>query len=279
MDIILKLRKAEKEGSKRLVSYYQEQLIIGNENLIQKQINKIGGGGKFESLRQDLAQEGRIALIEALASYDPTMGVAFTTYAVPKIRGAMGRSTRCFQSPVTIPHHVQELRQKIYRYSRDYASEYGKTPSVDQISSYFEENKQKILCVIGSLVPSVAIDSEDSQAEDGTSSSLHEVLYHDNDRMSLLDLDEEIVSKVLEQIEREYSHAHRFILEREYGFNGKTRISVSELIREFPHELYTINSKGEKKYLSRTSVHNYANKATEIFIKKYSDHVGFDRMV
>jgi len=129
------------------------------------------------------------------------------------------------------------------------------------------------------LVPSVAIDSEDSQAEDGTSSSLHEVLYHDNDRMSLLDLDEEIVSKVLEQIEREYSHAHRFILEREYGFNGKTRISVSELIREFPHELYTINSKGEKKYLSRTSVHNYANKATEIFIKKYSDHVGFDRMV
>lgn len=274
MDIILKLRKAEKDGNTRLVSYYKEQLVIGNEFLIQKQINKVGGLN-FESLRADMAQEGRIALIEALEKYDENSGVGFTTFIVPKIRGAMLRSTRCFQSPVSIPHNVQELRQKIYRYSRDHIAEHGKSPSITQISEYFEQPQDKILSIIGSLVPSVGIDSEDSNASDGTSSSLHEVLFQDTDRMSLLDFDEEIVKKVLDEIEENYSKPHRIIIEHEFGFNGAEKKTIREISRDYQHLLYVTTKSGKTKFIARTTVHLYSHQAKEAFVKLYAKHVRF----
>lgn len=42
----------------------------------------------------DLVQEGRIGLMEALSRYEPGRGVAFEVYATPRIRGAMFSSCR-----------------------------------------------------------------------------------------------------------------------------------------------------------------------------------------
>ncbi len=46
------------------------------------------------SLREDLVQEGFIALLEALRAYDVARGPAFSTFAIPRIWGRMRHVTR-----------------------------------------------------------------------------------------------------------------------------------------------------------------------------------------
>lgn len=64
----------------------REELITSYQPLVFKTALAFGSG---ETLTLDLIQEGTVGLIEALERYEPERGVAFSLFALHRIRGRM----------------------------------------------------------------------------------------------------------------------------------------------------------------------------------------------
>ncbi|WP_172384879.1 sigma-70 family RNA polymerase sigma factor [Streptomyces sp. MNP-20] len=67
------------------------QILEGLEGMIYRlaEGRLKGQSGAYADRLEDLRQEGRLAALEALAAYDPEGGAKFSTYAHPRIRGAI----------------------------------------------------------------------------------------------------------------------------------------------------------------------------------------------
>jgi len=63
----------------------------------------------------DLISAGTVGLVQALETFDPSRGLAFSTFAVPRIRGAMLDELRTWD---WIPRSVRERSRKIEQASR-----------------------------------------------------------------------------------------------------------------------------------------------------------------
>ena len=83
---------------------------------------------------EDVAQAATIGLINAIDRYEPDRGVAFSSYAVPTIIGAVRRHFRDATWSVKVPRRVQELRGKIDAAHDALAQELGRSPTVAEIS-------------------------------------------------------------------------------------------------------------------------------------------------
>lgn len=74
-----------------------------------------------ESMREDLRQEGVLALMRAMESFDPTLGTRFSTYAIYWIRSSMSRARRRLEHPCRVPDHVEAKRRRYERALREAA--------------------------------------------------------------------------------------------------------------------------------------------------------------
>ena len=61
---------------------------------------------------EDLEQIGYLGLIRAIERYDPTQGCAFSSFAVPYIRGEMLHFLRDRSGTVRVPRKLQDLQSK-----------------------------------------------------------------------------------------------------------------------------------------------------------------------
>lgn len=75
-------RKASRENSR-------ERMIVDNLPYVRKILSKLTVGLPAHVDRDGLESAGVVGLVEAANSYDPSRGVAFKTYAYPRIHGAI----------------------------------------------------------------------------------------------------------------------------------------------------------------------------------------------
>ncbi len=66
-----------------------ERLILDNVDYVKKILSTITAGLPPNYDKENLEQAGIVGLVETANSFDPTKGVAFRTYAFPRIRGAI----------------------------------------------------------------------------------------------------------------------------------------------------------------------------------------------
>ena len=83
MDTATKAYQRASEGLQR------EQLILDNVDYVRKILSTMTVGLPPHCDKENLEQAGIVGLVETANSYDPTRGVAFRTYAYPRIRGAI----------------------------------------------------------------------------------------------------------------------------------------------------------------------------------------------
>ncbi len=74
----------------------------------------------------DLVNTGVIGLIEALSNFDPSRGVKFETYAVPRIRGAILDELRSLD---WVPRSTRAKSREIDRATSKLENKLGRTPS------------------------------------------------------------------------------------------------------------------------------------------------------
>ncbi|MGW0143454.1 RNA polymerase sigma factor SigF [Streptomyces calvus] len=96
--------------------------------------------GRFRSRGEsldDLRQVAALGLVKAVDRYDPALGNAFESYAVPTVTGEIKRHFRDHMWTVHVPRRVQELRNRVRRASQDLAATTsGRPPTVTEIAEH-----------------------------------------------------------------------------------------------------------------------------------------------
>ena len=83
---------------------------------------------------EDLEQVACLALLRAVDGFDPSRGLAFSSYAVPSITGALKRHYRDCGWSVRMPRDLQELALRIERFNEDAWATTGAAPTPAQIA-------------------------------------------------------------------------------------------------------------------------------------------------
>lgn len=122
-----------------LVSYHalpslqvRNQLVRLNVGLVRKIAHRVAY--QCAEPYEDLEQIGYLGLISAIERFDPTQGCAFSSFAVPYIRGEMLHFLRDRAASIKIPRRLQQL-SKDGQKSRQLLSEaLGRQPNDQEIA-------------------------------------------------------------------------------------------------------------------------------------------------
>lgn len=94
---------------------------------------------------EDVIQAGTIGLIQAVDRFEPDRGLAFSTYAVPTVVGAIRRHFRDATWSMKVPRRVQELRGKIDAAHDSLTQDLGRSPTVAEIAERASVDAQDVL--------------------------------------------------------------------------------------------------------------------------------------
>lgn len=111
----------------------------------------------------DLCSAGCIGLMKAARSFDESRGVKFSTYAVPVILGEIKRLFRD-GGAVKVSRSIKELYLRLTRIRENFLAEYGREPTVSELSSLCGESPEACAEAIAAARPPVSLTV---QTEDG----------------------------------------------------------------------------------------------------------------
>lgn len=141
----------------------KEKLIAENLPLIKSIVKRFSGRLEYD----DLMQLGAMGLVKAIANFDVSYGVRFSTYAVPLISGEIKRFLRD-DGAVKVSRWAKTLSAKITQYI-DEAQKAGKDePSVDELAEHFSVEPQDIVFAMDTTHYLLSL-SEPLGDEDGAS--------------------------------------------------------------------------------------------------------------
>jgi RNA polymerase sigma-B factor len=126
---------------------------------------------------EDLEQVASLGLVKALDRFDPSRGVAFSSYAVPTILGELKRHFRDRGWSVRFPRDLQERIGRVDRGIAELSARLGRAPSVNEVAAKLEIDPEKVLEAMeaGQARHAISLDVQ-SQTEDGEGVPLKERL-------------------------------------------------------------------------------------------------------
>lgn len=83
----------------------------------------------------ELVQVGSIGLIKAVDRFDPGLGYAFSTFAVPNITGEIRRHFRDHGWSVRVTRRIQEAAALVAKVTVDLTTSLQRTPSIKEVSA------------------------------------------------------------------------------------------------------------------------------------------------
>ena len=111
----------------------------------------------------DVVNEGVIALMEAIESYDPDKGAKFETYATLKIRGAIIDYIR---RQDWIPRSVRKFARDLDNANSLLYNQYNRMPTTAELSEYLEMSEDKLLRSMAEAATTVTLSFEELLYED-----------------------------------------------------------------------------------------------------------------
>jgi RNA polymerase sigma-B factor len=131
-----------------LCSYHQNpsvklrnELVQLHTGLVRKMAHKFSH--QCNEPYEDLEQIGYFGLIRAIERFDPSQGYAFSSFAVPYIRGEMLHFLRDRSTLLKIPRRWQELYNEGQKVRKELAELYGRPPRDSEIASKLKVSVQE----------------------------------------------------------------------------------------------------------------------------------------
>ena len=156
MDALLLRAKAGDEDAR-------QALIEGNLRLVLSVIQRFDKRGESPD---DLFQVGCIGLIKAIANFDPTKNVRFSTYGVPMIAGEVRRYLRD-NSAIRVSRSIRDVAYRVLQCKEAQPASLGREPTLEEIAKELELSQEEVsealdaVCAPLSLYDPVFSDGSD----------------------------------------------------------------------------------------------------------------------
>ncbi|PKR78905.1 RNA polymerase sporulation sigma factor SigF [Halalkalibacillus sediminis] len=122
----------------------RNQLIENNTRLVWSVVQRFLNRG-YEP--DDLFQIGCIGLIKSIDKFDLSYEVRFSTYAVPMIIGEIQRFLRD-DGTIKVSRSLKETNQKIRQKKDELSKEFGRTPSISELSEAMGMPKEELVMAL-----------------------------------------------------------------------------------------------------------------------------------
>lgn len=126
-------------GMELLTAYYRNPSVKLRNQIVQLNIGLVRATAHRVSRQcaepyEDLEQIGFLGLIRAIERFNPHQGCAFSSFAIPYIRGAMLHFLRDNGSLVKMPRRWQELQQEGQKVRKTLTARLGRLPKDAEIA-------------------------------------------------------------------------------------------------------------------------------------------------
>ena len=143
--------------------------------LVRHAVNRIAVGSSSAGILQyeDMISCGMQGLIEAYHSYDPNRGAKFSTYALPRIRGAILDALRAAHP---LPRSLQKFSSDVERASAALHVKLGRSPTKKELAKQMGLSHQDFLKTLrSSSIHVVSLDDLADHAVSGNTEKLWEM--------------------------------------------------------------------------------------------------------
>lgn len=196
----------------------KETLVSENVSLVKCIVKRyLGKGVDFD----DLFQIACMGFLKAIAGFDESFGVKFSTYAVPMIAGEIKRFMRDDGS-VKVSRAMKQTAKEMNTFVEEYVQRTGKQPSVSEIATQFHMDEAETVFVMSSSKMPVSLYGGTTQG-DGKERELIETLPAADNQEDWLD------KMLLKGAIEELSERDRKIIVLRY-FRDMTQSEVAERI-------------------------------------------------
>lgn len=142
----------------------REELINGNLRLVLSVIQRFAGKG---GCADDIFQVGCIGLIKAIDNFDISVGVKFSTYAVPMIIGEIRRYLRD-NNMLRVSRGIRDTAYHALTAKEALTKKLGREPTNAEIASEIQASEESVRAALEAIVEPVSLF--DPVYSDGTDS-------------------------------------------------------------------------------------------------------------
>ena len=131
----------------------RDELINGNLKLVLSVIQRFTNRG--EPL-DDLFQVGCIGLIKAIDNFNISVGVRFSTYAVPMIIGEVKRYLRD-ATPIRVSRSMRDTAYKAIQAREKLSNQLDRDPTIEEISKELDMKKEDVVISLEAIVDPISL--------------------------------------------------------------------------------------------------------------------------
>ena len=146
MDTLLLQAKAGDSNARQM-------LIEGNLRLVLSVIQRFEKRGESPD---DLFQVGCIGLIKAIANFDPTKGVRFSTYGVPMIAGEVRRYLRD-NSAIRVSRSLRDVAYRVLQCKEAMALNMGRDPTNGEVAKALDLSEEEVTEALDAVCAPVSL--------------------------------------------------------------------------------------------------------------------------
>ncbi len=138
-----------KEGDKRA----EEVFIRGNLRLVLSVLQRFWNRGENPD---DLFQVGCVGLIKSIRNFDLSLGLKFSTYAVPMILGEIRRYLRD-NNMVRVSRSVRDTAYKALAVKEKLTNDLSREPTVEEIAARLHIEREEVAAALDAIVDPVSL--------------------------------------------------------------------------------------------------------------------------